>query len=104
MFTLTTMETAVCDRAAIPHREPDLDEFSAIKPHIPLAQELEQVQVLVGQIENRESLPRDEEHMNPHEVMEYPACGRVLDALAFLVRKGRSVLLDSTGISICGVP
>src|SRR4030095_6622102 len=32
--------------------------------------------------------------MNPHEVMEYPACGRVLGALAFLVRKGCSVLLE----------
>ena len=32
--------------------------------------------------------------MNPHEVMEHPACSRVLDVLAFLVRKGCSVLLE----------
>src|SRR4029453_13264570 len=61
--------------AAIPHREPDLDEFSAIKPHIPLAQELEQVQMLVGQFENRESLPRDVEHINPHKEMKTQAWG-----------------------------
>src|SRR5215211_2840443 len=79
---------------AIPHREPDLDAFLSIKPRIPLSQELEQVLVLVGQIEHQESLSRDVEHMNPHEVMEHPACGRVLDALAFLVRQGRSVVLE----------
>jgi hypothetical protein len=61
-----------------------LEAFLSIKPGIPLSQELEQVLVLVGQIENHESLSRDVEHMNPHEVMEYPACGRVLGALAFL--------------------
>jgi len=78
----------------IPHREPDLDAFLSIKPSIPLSQELEQVLVLVGQIENHEALSWDVEHMNPHEVMEHPACGRVLDALAFLVRKGRPVVLE----------
>ena len=50
--------------------------------------------VLVGQIQNHESLSRDVEHMNPHEVVEHPACRRVLDTLAFLVRKGRPVLLE----------
>ena len=50
--------------------------------------------VLVGQIENHESLSRDEEHMNPHEVVEHPACRRVLDALAFLVWKGGRMLLE----------
>jgi hypothetical protein len=80
--------------AAIPHRGPDLDAFLSIKPRIPLSQELEQVLVLVGQIENHESLSWDVEHMNPHEVMEYPACGRVLDALTFLAWKGCSMLLE----------
>ena len=50
--------------------------------------------VLVGQIENHESLSWDVEHMNPHEVMEDPACGRVLDAFTFLVWKGCSMLLE----------
>ena len=50
--------------------------------------------VLVGQIQNHESLSRDVEHMNPHEVVEHPACRRVLDALAFLVRKGGLMLLE----------
>ena len=39
--------------------------------------------VLVGQIEHHESLSRDVEHMNPNEVVEHPACRRVLNALAF---------------------
>ena len=50
--------------------------------------------VLVGQIQNHESLSRDVEHMNPHEVVEHPACRRVLDALAFLVRKCGLMLLQ----------
>ena len=50
--------------------------------------------MLVGQIEHEEPLSRDVEHMNPHEVVEHPACRRVLDALAFLVWKRRPVLLQ----------
>ena len=52
------------------------------------------MEVLVGQIEHEEPLARDEEYMNPHEVVEHPACRRVLDALAFLVWKGGSLLLE----------
>jgi hypothetical protein len=52
------------------------------------------VLVLVGQIQNHESLSRDGEHMNPHEVVEHPACRRVLGALAFLVRKCGLMLLQ----------
>jgi hypothetical protein len=52
------------------------------------------VKVLVSQIENHESLSWDEEHMNPHEVVKHPACGRVLDALAFLVGKRCPVRLE----------
>ena len=50
--------------------------------------------VLVGQMQNDESLSRNEEHMNPHEVVEYPACRRVLDARAFVARKGGRLLLQ----------
>ena len=49
--------------------------------------------VLVGQMEHEESLSRDGEPMHPHAVMEHPACGRGLDALAFWVRKGGPVVL-----------
>ena len=52
------------------------------------------MKVLVSQIEHHESLSWDEEHMNPHEVVKHPACGRVLDALAFLVGKRCPVLLE----------
>jgi hypothetical protein len=58
------------------------------------------VQVLVGQIEHHEALSRDEEHMNPHEIVEYPACRRVLDALTFLVWKGGRMLLEGV-LSSC---
>jgi hypothetical protein len=71
-----------------------LDAFLAIQPRVPLSQELEQGLVLVGQIENHEALSRDVEHMPPREVMAHPACGRVLDALAFLVREGGLMLLE----------
>ena len=71
-----------------------LVNFLSVKPHISLAQELQQVQVLVGQIEHEEPLPREVEHMNPHKVVEDPPCGGELDALAFLIRKGGLVLLD----------
>src|SRR5262249_35697598 len=91
---LAHRKRALTHGAAIPHRGPDLDAFVSIKPRIPFSQELEQVLVLVSQIENHESLSGDVEHMNPHEVMEYPACGRVLDALTFLVWKGGSMLLE----------
>ena len=50
--------------------------------------------MLVGQMQNYESLSRNEEHMNPHEVVEYPACRRVLDARAFLVWKGSLMRLQ----------
>ena len=94
------LTTVTVDTSDIPQREPDLDAFLAIKPRIPLSQELEQVLVLIGQIENHESLSRDGEHMNSHEVMEHPACGRVLDALAFLVRKGGRMLLEGMAEAI----
>src|SRR5262245_15719950 len=79
-----------------PHREPDLAAFLAIKPGIPLAQELEQVLVLVGQIEHHESLARDEEHMHPHEGVEHPACSWSVDTPALVVWKGRAVLWERT--------
>src|SRR4029434_581181 len=71
-----------------------LVNFLSVKPHIPLAQELQQVQVLVGQIEPEEPLRRDVEHMNPHKVVEDPPCGGGLYGFAFLVRKGGLVLRE----------
>ena len=52
--------------------------------------------MLVGQIEYEEPLSRNVEHMNPHEVVEHPACGWVLDTFAFLVRKGSRMLLEGS--------
>ena len=52
------------------------------------------MQVLVGQMKNHEPLSRDVEHMNPNEVVEHPSCGRMLETLAFLVRKCGLMLLE----------
>jgi len=71
-----------------------LVNFLSVKPHISLAQELQQVQVLVGQIEHEEPLPREVEHMNPHKVVEDPPCGGGLYGFAFLVRKSGRVLRE----------
>ena len=68
--------------------------FLSVKPHISLSQELQQVQVLVGQIAHEEPLPRDGEPMHPHKGVEDPPCGGGLDALAFLIRKGGLVRLE----------
>src|SRR5262245_6713734 len=78
----------------IPHRGPDFGEFLSVKPFIPLAQELEEVLVLVGQIQHHEALPRDVQHMNPNEVVKHPACRWSLATLALLVWKRRAVLLE----------
>ena len=50
--------------------------------------------VLFGQMEHEEPLSRDVEHMHPHQVVEDPPCGGVLDAATFLVRKSCPVLLE----------
>jgi hypothetical protein len=81
--------TNVTDTAAISHRGRALDVFLSIKPCIALAEELEQVLVLIGQIQDHESLVWNVEHMNPHEVVEDPACGRVLNAFACLAWESR---------------
>src|SRR5262252_1849986 len=78
----------------IPHRGPDFGEFLSVKPFIPLAQELEEVLVLVGQIQHHEALPRDVQHMHPNEVVKHPACRWSLATLALLVWKRRAVLLE----------
>jgi hypothetical protein len=85
---------AIVLTADIPHRGPDCGEFLSIKPCIPLSQELEEVLVLVGQMQPHEALSRDGEYMNPDEVGEDPACRRVLNARAFVVRKGGRLLLQ----------
>src|SRR5215475_14948762 len=84
----------IFDKTDIPHRGPDFGEFLSVKPFIPLAQELEEVLVLVGQIQHHEALPRDVQHMNPNEVVKHPACRWSLATLALLVWKRRAVLLE----------
>ena len=58
------------------------------------------MQVLVGQIEHEEPLPRDVEHMHPHKGVEDPPCDGVLDAGALLVWKRRPVLLERAADAI----
>jgi len=78
----------------IPHRGSDFDAFLSIKPRISLAEEFEEVLVLVGQIEDHEPLSWDIEHMNPHKVVKHPPSSGVRNALPFLIWEGRSVLLE----------
>ena len=66
----------------------------SVKPHIALSQELEQVQVLLREVEDDGGLSRDTQDMNPNKVVEHPPRGGVLDAFAFLVRKGGRVVLQ----------
>jgi len=78
----------------MPRSGADFGEYSSGKPGIPLAQELEQVRVLVGQIQSHESLSWDVEHMNPNEVVQDPPCSRVRNPSPFLIWAGRSMLLE----------
>ena len=71
-----------------------LGHFLSVKPHISLSQELTQVQVLLREVEDDVGLSRDTQDMNPHKVGEHPPRGGVLDACAFLVRKGGLVVLE----------
>ena len=62
------------------------------------------MQVLRREVEDNGGLSRDAQDMNPHKVVEPPPCGGMLDALAFLVRKGRLVVLERVthaGLSGC---
>jgi hypothetical protein len=77
-----------------------LVHFLSVQPHIALSQELQQVQVLVGQIEPEEPLARDGEPMHPHKVVEDPPCSGGLDALAFVVRQGDLVLRERVADAI----
>lgn len=87
-------------QADIPHGGPDCGAFLSVKPFLPLAQELQQVLMLVGQIEHKEPLPRNVAHMNPYKVGKDPPCGGVLDTLAFLIWKRRPVLLERTADAV----
>src|SRR5215831_1790048 len=100
IFSLALNRSLRSGKTAIPHRAPALDVFLAIKPRIPLAQEFEQVPVLISQIQDHESLAWNVEHMNPHEVVEDPACGRVLNASAFLVREGNRRVLQRSADAV----
>ena len=55
------------------------------EPHISLSQELKQVQVLLREVEERYTVARDTQNMNPDKVLEHPPRGGVLDGSAFLV-------------------
>jgi hypothetical protein len=52
------------------------------------------VQVLRSEVEGKGGLSRPTQGMNPNKVVEHSPRGGVLDACAFLVRKGRLVVLE----------
>ena len=83
-----------CFDPDIPHRGSDFGAFLAIKPCIPLSQELEEVLMLVSQIQNHESLSRDEEHMNPNGSSGTPSVPSGAGYACLLVREGGCMLLQ----------
>src|SRR5262249_35826602 len=56
----------------IPHGSCDFGAFFSVKPCLPLAQELQQGLVVVGQIAYEEPLPRNVEHLKAHNIMTPP--------------------------------
>ena len=50
--------------------------------------------MLVSQMQNHEPLSWEVEPRHPHEVVEPPSCGRVLEARAFVVWKGGLLRLE----------
>jgi hypothetical protein len=78
----------------------DFGEYASIKPHIPISQELEQVQVLFSEVEHAGPLPRDKQHMNPDKVVKHPPGGGMLDTLAFLVRKRHPLGLEGSADAV----
>jgi hypothetical protein len=49
---------------------------------------------LLNEDEDKEWLSRPEQDMKANKVVEYPPRGGVLDTFAFVVRKGRLVVLE----------
>jgi hypothetical protein len=70
------------------------DEYSSVKPCIPMAQALEEVLVLRSQVEDDGPLWRDTQQMNPDKVMEDPPCGWRLGRFALLVWKRCAMVLE----------
>jgi hypothetical protein len=71
------------DVTDIPQSLVHFGEYLAIQSFIRFSQELEQMQVLLGQIEHQGPLPRKAKQVNPDKVMEHPAGRGVLYPLAF---------------------
>jgi hypothetical protein len=70
------------------------DEYSSVKPYIPIAQELESGLVRLSQVDDDGPLLRDKQQMNPDKVREDPPCGWRLERFAFLVWKRGSMVLE----------
>lgn len=66
--------------------------FDSIKPHVRVAKQSKQVLMLLCEIEHQGSLPRDQEHVNPHKILEDPPCRWVLHRLPLVVGKGGGVV------------
>jgi hypothetical protein len=78
-----------------------LDAFLSIKPCIPLAEELEQVLVLVGSMQNHGPLSWDVEPLHPHEIGKDPPCRRGCKTSPFVIWEGRAVLLQDRTDAVC---
>jgi hypothetical protein len=70
------------------------DEYSSVKPGIPMTQELEPVVVLRSQVDDEGLLVRENQPMHPDKVMEDPPCGWRLGRLTLLVWQRCSMVLE----------
>src|SRR5919108_5627719 len=85
---------AGCFMADIPHCLLPFWEYSAVESFIWFSKAFEQLLMLLGEIQPHRPRPRDEEHMNPDNILEAPPRRRVLHGLPLVVRKRCPVVLE----------
>src|SRR6266851_9673339 len=99
------MAHSTCQSRRRPHGRPRLEADPRSKSTSPWtpgghsrgsarSMSLKQVQVLFREVEDDVWLSRDTQDMHPHKGVEHPPRGGVLDACAFLVRKGGLIVLE----------
>jgi hypothetical protein len=80
------MRYSYCSLPDIPHGGADLGAYASVTPGIPMSQALAQVLVLVRQVAPDGPWSRAVSPMHPDPGVAHPSCGRVLEAVALVVR------------------
>jgi hypothetical protein len=65
-----------------------------LKSLIGFSKEPEQLLVCLSEVEYEGPLPREEQQMNPQNIVQDPPCGWILHRLSLWIGKGRSLLLE----------